>query len=412
MRGVAMSLGADNGTTARITPIPLLMFSNLPTRGGAEEHMFMLLRYLSRQHFKLHVALGPEVAASAKNDIPSGVELFVVKFTNFSDIAGAFQFHKILREHQIKILHSHMFWTSMFASPVARISGVPVIIETPHVREQWRKGWKASYRIDRAVGRCVDRYIAVSHANARYLAEEKKIRQSKITVIQNGCDLSRFNRAHRAPQGMKSGLGFASDDPVLLLIGRLEPQKGHAVMLQAMPAILREFPRARLVCIGDGALRSELEQQIMALGISNSVRMLGHQSNVPDWLALADVLVLPSFFEGLPLVAIEALAAGKPVVASDVDGTPEVVIDGRTGLLVPPGNSDALAEAACRVLRDASLRQTLASAGHDFVRRQFTRERQVMETEQCYLDEWRRVTGESRTAARPNSEVMEAVSVS
>lgn len=392
-------------------PIPLLMFSNLPTRGGAEEHMFMLLRYLSRRHFKLHVALGPEVAASARNDLPSDVELFVVKYTNFSDFAGAFHLRRILRERQIKILHSHMFWSSMFASPVSRMSGVPVVIETPHVREQWRKGWKASYRIDRAVARCVDRYIAVSHANARYLAEEKKIPQEKITVIQNGCDLSRFNRDDRAPQGMKTNLGFGPDDPVLLIIGRLEPQKGHAIMLQAMLAILREFPNARLLCIGEGALRSDLEQQISALGISQSVRMLGYQSNVPDWLALADVLVLPSFFEGLPLVAIEALAAGKAVVASAVDGTPEVVIDGRTGLLVPPGDSASLAEAVCRMLRDAVLRQSLALAGHDFVRRQFTRERQVLETEQCYFREWQRATGQMLSAKTSNPESMEAVSV-
>src|ERR1051326_1137 len=338
MCGVAMNTFVQNGFSAPPSPIPLLMLSNLPTRGGAEEHMLMLLRYLSRRHFKLHVALGPEVAASAKNDIPPDVELFVLKFTNFTDVAGAFHFRKILRQRQIKIVHSHMFWTSMFASPVARLSGVPIIIETPHVREQWRKGWKASYRIDRAVGHCVDRYIAVSHANARYLVEEKKIPQQKVTVIQNGCDLSRFNRDH-PPQGIKGSLKFAPDDPVLLLIGRLEPQKGHTLMLQAMPAILRQFPNARLLCLGDGALRSELEQQIASLGISQSVRMLGYQPNVPDWLALADVVVLPSFFEGLPLVAIEALAAGKPVAATAVEGTPEVVMDGRTGLLAPPGDS-------------------------------------------------------------------------
>jgi glycosyltransferase involved in cell wall biosynthesis len=304
-----------------------------------------------------------------------------------------------------------MFWTSMFASPVARVCGVPVILETTHVREQWRKGWKANYRIDRGISRFVDRYIAVSHANARYLAEEKKIPQTKITVIQNGCDLSRFNREHRAPQGMKVSLGFAGDNPVLLLIGRLEPQKGHTVMLQAMPAILREFPNARLLCLGDGALRSELERQIASLGISQSVRMLGYQPNVPDWLALADVVVLPSFFEGLPLVAIEALAAEKPVVATAVDGTPEVIMDGRTGLLVGPGDAASLADAICRMLRDAGLRQTLASAGHDFVRRRFTRERQVSETEQCYLNEWRRVTGQCVIAATSNAESMETVSV-
>lgn len=404
-----MNLAFKNGS-AGATKIPLLMFSNLPVRGGAEEHLLMLLRYLDRRLFTLHLVCHSNVADSIAADLPSDVELFSLRFTQFSDVSGAFQLRRILREKGIGILHSHMFWSSMFASPVGRWAGVPVIIETPHVREQWRRGWKASYRIDRVVGGFVDRFIAVSHANARYLVEEKKLRGEQITVIQNGCDLSRFRRDHKPPANMKSELGFHQQDPVLLVNARLHEQKGHRVLLDAMPAVLGEFPNAKLVCLGEGHLRGALEQQIAALNLGASVKLVGYHSNVADWLALVDIVVLPSFYEGLPLVAIEALAAGKPVIATAVDGTPEVIRANETGLLVTAGQSDELAKAIIMLLRDSALGDRLASAGHDFVRRQFTRERQVRETEECYLTEWNRKTGEHRQmpASKPASE-LEAV---
>jgi glycosyltransferase involved in cell wall biosynthesis len=399
-----MNRADHNGAPQQFSRIPLLMFSNLTVRGGAEEHMLMLLRHLNRDYFRLHVAFGPEVADSMQSDLPSDVELSVLKFTRLGDLAGAFEFRRLLQRQCIGILHSHMFWSSFFGSPVGRLVGVPVIIETPHVREQWRRGWKASYRIDRVVARCVHHYIAVSHANARYLFEEKRIPPEKVNVIQNGCELSRFSPVYRPPTGMKAALGFAAEDPVLLVVARLHEQKGHRVLLDALTAILERVPNAKLVCAGDGPLRSTLESQITSLGLTNSVRMVGHQLNVADWLALADVVVLPSFYEGLPLVAIEAMAAGKPVVATAVDGTPEVVIDGETGLLIPPGNSRELALAICRLLLDPLLRRTLSVAGYDYVRKNFTHERQVQLTEQLYLRAWKAATGRSLPMTEPERE--------
>ena len=123
---------------------------------------------------------------------------------------------------------------------------------------------------------------------------------------------------------IKRQLGFADSDPVLLLIGRLEPQKGHSVLFAALKDVLQDVPNARLVCVGDGALRPALEAELQQLELTASVRLVGYQSNVRDWLSIADVCVLPSFFEGLPLVAIECLAAGRAMVATAVDGTPEV----------------------------------------------------------------------------------------
>jgi len=146
-----------------------------------------------------------------------------------------------------------------------------------------------------------------------------------------------------------------------------------------------------VVCVGEGSLRGELERLTATLGLRENVHFVGYQSNMIDWLALADVTVLPSFYEGLPLVAIESLAAGRPMVATDVDGTPEVVIDGRTGLMVPPGDSDRLAQALVRLLQDRALRQAMGRAGRSWVLEHFSHKRQIQKTQEFYLNAWRSV---------------------
>jgi glycosyltransferase involved in cell wall biosynthesis len=375
-------------------PLNLLHFSNTIERGGAEEHVLTLLRGLDRAQFRLWWVCSPTVAAQVKLDIPADVGL-VPLWLNPSHPAGALRLARILREKRVDILHSHLFYSSLFASPVGWACRIPVIIETPHLREFWRQGWKAWTGIDRAAGRFVDRYIAVSHANAGYLINEKKLPADKVKVIQNGCNLERFQPA-APPPGFKESLGLQADDPVLVVAARLDAQKGHRVLLDALPRIRAEFPAVRLVCVGDGNLRDSLEQQTAALGLKDTVRFAGYQADVLPWLSLADICVLPSFYEGLPLIAIETLAAGKPMVATAVDGTPEIVVDGRTGLTVPPGDPQALADAICMLLRDPVLRRRLAEEGREWALSRFAEQRQIRETAEFYQLCWRERAGGRR----------------
>lgn len=369
------------------SPIPVALFSNTVARGGAEEHMLTLLRALDRKLFRLHLICTPHVIEMLRADLPADVALFPLEYRKPTQVGSAFSLARYLRKNRIAILHSHLFYSSLFASPVARAAGVPVIVETPHVREHWRHGWKANYAIDRMVGRCVDRYIAVSQANALYLEDEKRIPARKIEVVLNGCDFSRFRAAEKPAAEVRARIGVGSTDPVLIIVGRLEPQKGHAVMLDAMPALLREFPKLRLVCLGEGSLRPDLEKRASELGVGASVNFLGFQSDVADWLNMADLAVLPSFYEGLPLVALETLFMGRTMVASAVDGTPEIVVDGRTGVTVPPGEPAALAEAIGRLLRDPALARRYGEAGHAWVQERFTQDQQIERTQQLYLRE-------------------------
>lgn len=378
---------ANNSPAAPIptAPLSVLYFSNTLARGGAEEHILTLLRGLDRRQFRPLLVCGPEVAEQLRPDLPGDVELIPLRLRKPAHLAAALRLARILRQREVGILHSHLFYSSLFASPIGWLSRVPIIVETPHVREQWRDGWlKGRFVVDRLAGRFVHQYIAVSEANARYLVEEKGLPARKVSVIHNGCDVARFKPSHRAPDGLRENLGFGPQDPVLLVVGRLELQKGHRVLFEALPAIRREFPAVRVVCVGEGALRSELEQRVDGLGLRDAVRFVGQHPNVDDWLALADVSILPSFYEGLPLAAIESLAAGKSMVATAVDGTPEVVVDGVTGLTVPPGDHAQLARAICRLLRDPILRDKLGRAGRHWVLERFTQDRQIRDTEALY----------------------------
>lgn len=375
------------------SPISIAYFMNTEVRAGVENHVLSILHRLDRERFRLFLVAPPKLCELYGKELPADVEVFPLRLMRFSDTRAMRALVSFLRTRRIDILHSHLFYASFFASPLGRLAGVPVIVETPHVREQWRKGWiKGRFFIDRWAGRCVDHFIAVSNANARYLQEVKGLSPRKIVVIHNGRNLERFCPAtDEGRSGSRRGESASSSrGPVICVLARLEPQKGHGVLLDALPPLVKAFPGLKVCFVGDGALRRSLEQRVQQEGLSDTVEFVGYQEDVLPWISKSDLMVLPSFYEGLPLVAIEALAMEKPVVATAVDGTPEVVLEGKTGLTVPPGDSTALGKAIGRLLADSALRRSFGKAGRRYVLDNFTEERQVARTEEFYLQAFRR----------------------
>jgi glycosyltransferase involved in cell wall biosynthesis len=375
-------------------PITVLHFVNEPVRGGVEEHMLRLLIELDRTRFRPMLVAPMALVEMLRPDLPTDVDVVPLTLRSPAQLLAAWRFWRLLQQRRVGILHTHMFQASKFSSPLGWLARVPVVIETTHVREHWRRGWfKGSYVIDRFVGHFVTTFIAVSAANGEYLKNEKRMPAKKITVIRNGTPLERFDPKHVAPPELRQSLGIEEHAPVVVMLARLEPQKGHRVLLDAWKSVSAAVPEARLVCVGTGSLADDLKAQAAALGITSSVRFAGYQPNAADWLALAEFTVLPSFYEGLPLVAVESLATARPVVATAVDGSAEVVLDGQTGLTVPPGESAPLAAAICRLLSAPDLARRLGQAGRRLVEARFSQRQQVAETEALYLNEFRCRTG-------------------
>lgn len=371
----------------------VLHFTNSSLWGGVEEHICGLLRGLSRESFRTHLVCDPVLFERFRAAIPEDVPITALALSSPKHVRSAVQFAKFLRRGSFDIVHSHMFWSSMFASPLAWACRVPAVLETLHGTEAWRSGWKANYVIDRATTPFISRYVAVCQSDARFLERRKGVAPNKITVIPNGIDVSRFAVSESTRAAARQRLGFEEKDPVLIVIARLHWGKGHRLLLDAMPQLLRSYPALKVVFLGEGAEAPQLRERCRVLGITNCVHMPGYQKNVQDWLAAADINVLPTLYEGLPLTILEAMAAGLPTVASNVGGIPDAIEDGRSGILVPPGESNCLAAWISSLLQNPDLRLRLAKAAHDRVVHHFTLEEQIVRTHSLYLDLCRGVGG-------------------
>jgi glycosyltransferase involved in cell wall biosynthesis len=390
----ALQRAAPSPAALRPRPLRVAHFTNALQRGGAEQHILGLLRHLDPSRFQQWLVCPPELAAQLAPDLPATAGVWRCLLRRPRHVKAAIQFSQWLRRQRVDVVHSHLFYSSLFATPVARWVHVPVVVETPHLREHWRQGWKAHYFVDRCLSRWVSGYIAVSNANAQYLRQTKGIAPGKIRVICNGVHLSELTPSDSgaAAVARRARLGLDESNPLLLVPGRLETQKGHAVLLRALTRIREAFPLTHAAFAGEGSLRAELTNQAAALGLGRAVHFLGRQSDIAAWLAAADVVVLPSWFEGMPLAAIEALAMARPMVATAVDGTVEVIAHERTGLLVPPGDPVALAQAICRLLGDPRLARRLATVGQQSVQR-FDIRLQATATGALYEELWRRKMG-------------------
>jgi glycosyltransferase involved in cell wall biosynthesis len=338
--------------------------------------------------FVPYLAAPRELLEALRQRLPPDLRCIAIEQKSLLDWGAARKFVRFLSAERIDLVHSHLFVASLFASPLARFAGVSGVVETFHLREVWREGkWlKGSFWLDRQVARFVDRYIAVSHAAARHLVETKRIPRSKVVTIHNGRNLDRFKPPtpeQRARARAELGL---SDVQVLLVLGRLEHQKGHVFFIDALKQLAPRWPRVRALFAGSGVLESELKARSEVAGLRDRITFLGYRTDTERLLAATDLVVLPSLFEGLPLVAIETLAMARPIVATGIDGTREIIADCETGLLVRPADPAALAEGIERILAAPILGNCLGQRGRDLVEKNFDIRQQIAKT----LDVYRR----------------------
>ncbi len=285
-----------------------------------------------------------------------------------------------LRESPPDVLHVHagVSWEGCSATLIARQSGCPVIIRTEHqplrsVSERRRK------RHADAFG-AADQLICVSEANAASFISGG-VPAPKISVIPNGVAV---RDATMASTEVRRRLKLRSDAPVLLTVGRLARQKGYRYLLEATPRVLAEVPDVQLVWVGSGPQERQLRAAMDERRLSSNVHLLATRHNVWDLLGAAYALVLPSLWEGIPLVAIEAMAAGVPVVGTAVAGTSEVVRDGATGRLVPPRDPAALAAALIELLTSPGARARWGAGGRRRFQARFTAETMARRTALLY----------------------------
>jgi len=276
-----------------------------------------------------------------------------------------------LGRDRAQVIHTHLSTASLLGSFAARIQGIPAVATVHGLNTRTCFNWAHAI-------------IAVSNAVKQHLVGQG-MAADRITVVHNGVDLRAMSRADESA-AVKEMWHVPPGAPVLITVGRLTPKKGHRDLLAALAKLVGD-PRwgdLRLLIVGTGALLSELAREAQRLGLAERVIFAGFQRDVLPFLQAADIFVLPSIQEGLSLSALEAMALGKPVVACRVGGTPEVVVDGRTGVLVSPGEPEELASALERLLEDPEQARAMGAAGRRRVRDSFDLEQMVSKIEEIY----------------------------
>jgi len=368
-------------------PLRVLHFLCTPDRAGVGEHALSLLIALRKYGFIPYIVAPAPLLEAARAELDRfEINRVAMDMSSPLDWREILRLSRLLRSERIDIVHCHMAIASFCASPAARLSRVPVVIETTHGREIWREGKriKRSFWFDRQIGRLIDKFIAVSDAVAKHLENNKRIPRDKIIVIRNGRDLSRFKPVTPAMAAEARAELSLNGQPVVLMLARFSAEKGHTLLIDSVRLLVRRWPQLIVLLAGDGPEEAEIKARCVQYGLRGNVVFLGYRTDTLKLFAAADVVALPSRIEGLPLVAVEALAAGRPVVATAVGGTPEVVVHEETGLLVPPDNSVRFAEALDRLLSDPELRARLGTRGRALVEERYDVQTQIERTIALY----------------------------
>jgi len=268
---------------------------------------------------------------------------------------------RLLRRERVSVLHAHCFDPTFVGLLAARIAGTTFIFTRHHSDHNLRLGKRWHTRIDAWCGRHADRVIAVSDATRRIMVDIERVPERNVVMVYNGAELLPTPPPDSV-KALRRELGL-EDEPVCLMMARLHEEKGHRVLFDALPGVLPHVAPLVVLLAGDGPHREQLESEVRYRELDSVVRFLGRRHDIPELISLSSVVVLPSLAESFGFAALEAMSLGRAVVAARTGGIPEVVVDGQTGLLVPPGDAGALAVALSRILKDREWALTLGEGG-------------------------------------------------
>ncbi|MBS0204309.1 MAG: glycosyltransferase [Planctomycetes bacterium] len=348
-------------------PVPIAFCITELDRGGAERALTELVLGLDRQAWLPRVfCLGPR---GHFTDVLEAGGITVESFNARGVVSVPAVLLKLtlaLRRFRPRLLQTFLFHANLLGRVAGRLSRVPVIVSGIRVAER-RSRWYG--RLDRWTNGLVDHNVCVSQGVADFSIHETGLKSRKVSVISNGVDVERFASA---PVADLTSLGISPTRPVVITVGRLEKQKGIEFLLQAAASLLQDRPDCQFLIVGEGHDRASLEAQAGSLGISRSIWFVGARSDVPSLLKAASVFVLASLWEGMPNALLEAMAAGVPVIATDVEGSRELVQSDVTGRLVQPANPAELAQAIQDVLQRPDDSARFAEAAQQLVLQRFT----------------------------------------
>lgn len=376
--------------SAEVKPVSKIKVLHVvrPAAGGMKNHLIDLVRRTDKTRFDVTVACPPN-SQLWDSLYEMNIKLIPIPLVGEISPAKDYAAIRILIKHlhntKTSILHAHSSKGALVGRLAAVVARTPVVIFTAHnsiFYEEW-PGWKKRLfaSVEKFLARFTDRIITVSDALKQEIMEMEGLPSKQITTIYNGIEVDKFT-GKSDPLHIRKSMNIPELGPVVGTIARLAPQKGISFFLKAA-SLLKEY-QVNFVIIGDGPLEESLKQEAVDLGLQGRVTFTGRREDISDILSTLDIFVLPSVTEGLPLTILEAMAAGKPIVATRVGGIPEVIVDGKTGIIVPPKDPEAMAVALASLLGGREKMAKIGLAGQKLVKDKFTIDTMVERTMNLY----------------------------
>lgn len=375
--------------------IRILHVHTLPVISGSGINTFLSMKGIDRNIYEVELVCAP---GGRLIELMNSHQIKVWTFNNLvqplhplKDFLALINLTSFLKKNAYHVVHTHNSKAGFIGRLAARLANVPVVIHTVHgfaFHDQEPRWRRALFRnLERVASRWCDKEIFISQPLIDWALKEKIISPDKVVKIYSGIDLNQFQplSEDRKTQ-IRKEWGIGKDDTVIGIVSKLWEGKGHAILIDAFKQIKQDIKNARLVIIGEGYLYDKLVNQVKLLGIEDSVLFTGFQMDVSGIIGIFDVAVLPSFFEGMGRVILEAMAMEKPVVASRVGGIPDLVDDSVTGYLTVPGNVQELAEALKKILTDRHLTQRMGKEARKRTTLQFSSEVMVESISKVYSE--------------------------
>ncbi|MGA3128966.1 MAG: glycosyltransferase [Candidatus Korobacteraceae bacterium] len=361
--GVSIAIGAEPSSPLTQSSIKVVRLITGLEVGGAELGLLDSLRHFDRKRFDFVVGCLYNNGSVGRQIEELGVPVFDMRMRSFGDPMGLLRLWQFLKTQKPDILHTHLFRANTWGRLLGAGLGIPIIISSEHslTRDaiEGRRRTRMLSAIDTCTARCCDKIIAVSEATKKYLIENS-IPGEKIEVLLNAVDTRQF-APDSTGEAIRDEFGLGSG-AVITIVARLHRYKNHALLIEAFSRLLAQWKDAKLLIVGGGLLESSLRAQAEAMA-PGAVTFAGERNDISEIMAASDVVVLCSECETFGRVLVEAMAAGKPVIGTAVDGIPEVIADGQTGILVPPGDCFALTEAMAKLLAERELAASMGRAG-------------------------------------------------
>ena len=365
--------------------IKLLYFISGIDIGGAEQLLLTTVKMLDKKKFDIAVCYLKGRGELRQEFESAGIRIIFLGDYSLWISGRIYSFYRLLIREQFDVLHNHLIRSILIGGICGRLAGVRCILSTEHNTSNWEPRFSYLRPLFRLGLSFSAKVIAISHAVEKCLLEKGKIPAEKILVLHDGIDLSAFN-PDNGSDDLKKNLGLLQSFPIIGSVSRLDPRKGHRFLIEAISLLHSEYPEIALLLIGDGKERRDLERQVKELHLERSVLFVGAQIDVVKYLALFDIFVLSSLAEGLSIALIEAMAMKSAIVATNIGGIPEVVENGKEGVLVPPADTKKMAAAIRHVLLNKEETQLMKVHAREKVEKKFDMKNIVKELERVYTN--------------------------